>query len=633
MTGSNSLFGPDRKLRRDLSTQQLMFISIGSIIGSGWLFAVLSASAVAGPAVIVSWGIAAVLVISMALNYAETATMLPRTGGVVRYPYLTHGRFFGFLLSWSLLLGGVTTVAIEALGVVQYSSEYAQRWFDVKLVSATGSGVRLTVTGIACAVALMMLFFLINVFGVRFFGRLNQWVTWWKLIIPVLTFILLFFTFKGSNFTSYGGFAPHGGGAVLNAVAVSGIIFAFQGFREGVNFGGEARNPQRAIVVATVGSVVVAAVIYIMLQIAFIGAVNWHSMGLSPGSWSALETGKWASQPLYSALQTSGIALLGAFGSLLLVDAIVSPTGAGWIYMGDGARGIYGMAMQASLPKFFTRVGDRSGVPWAGLLAILIPGCLFLVPFPGWYQLVGYTSSTASLTYLAAGPQVRVLRRTAKDMPRPFVLRGSAVLSPLAFVAASMVVYWAGFEVLRGVVASLFVAIGLYALVQAPAQGRLTPRKGASVGIGFLVCWITLQVFGPLGKNALPFPVFWSACCVLIAVSLAVLWSAMGNEGRKEIASAWWVVALVMALYLLSFYGSYGSAPAILIKFPYDSALAVLLGLAAYSCAVRAGYQTPDLRALRTEHPVGPSPRPMVSHQAVPLEAAFMNVSGTARPE
>ncbi|MFF0190845.1 APC family permease [Streptomyces sp. NPDC005244] len=594
----------DRQLRRELSSQQLMFISIGSMVGSGWMFAVLSAGAVAGPAVIVSWTLAAGLIIAMALNYAETATMLPRTGGIIRYPYLTHGRFFGFMMSWTLILAGVTTVSMEALGVVQYSAGYVERWTGVRLVAADGAGTSLTGPGIACAITMMLFFFALNVVGVRFLGRFNQWITWWKLVIPVLTFTLLFFTFKGSNFTGQGGFAPNGSGAIFNAVAVSGIVFAFQGFREGINFGGEARNPQRAILLATVGSVLVTAVLYVLLQISFIGAIDWESMGLTPGHWSQMTSGAWAGQPLFEALDSSGIALLGAFGSVLLVDAVISPAGSGWLYMGDGARGLYGMAVQRSLPKAFAKVSPRTGVPWLGLVANLVLGCLFFLPFPGWYQLIGFTTATASLTYLAGGPQVPILRRTAPELERPFRLRGSAVMSPLGFLAASMVVYWAGFPVLCGVVASFFVAVALYAGIQAPAHGRIRLRSGLMLGAGFLLVWIPLQVAGPLGRSVLPFPIFWASCAALIGGALLTVWQVSDEQGRQEITAAWWVVALVMALFLLSRYGAYGPQPTAPFPFPYDTLLAAGIGLAAYYWAVRSGYRTPDLAGLRSDAPI-----------------------------
>ncbi|GAA4843094.1 APC family permease [Saccharopolyspora rosea] len=587
----------DAKLRRDLSVQQLLFISVGSIIGSGWLFAVLSAGAVAGPAVIVSWVLAAFLISFLALNYAETGTMLPRSGGVARYPYLTHGGYLGFLLSWSMLLGGVTTVAIEALAVVQYAAGYVATWTGVELTSHGDDASTLTGTGRVVAVVVMLLFFCVNVFGIRFFGRFNQWVSWWKLIVPVLTFVLLFTVFDTSNLTGHGGFAPQGWGAVCNAIAVSGIVFAFQGFREGVNFGGEARHPQRDILIATVGSVAICAVIFVLLQVAFIGALDWGSLGIAPGDWSGLEGSRWADQPLYSALESTGIALLGAFGVFLLVDAAISPAGTGWIYLGDTARTLYGMALHGSMPRAFARIGERSRVPWLGMVGCLVAGCAFFLPFPGWYELIGYTSSTAVITYLAAAPQLQVMRRVAPDAPRPFFLRASKLFSPLGFLAASMILYWSGYEVLQGVVATVLIALPVYALYQGPRQGRVPATGAAWLGAGFAVVWIATQVIGPLGTDSLPFLAFWFSCTAEVVGFTWLLWRISTPEGRREIRSSHWAVALTLVLYLVSYYGAYGTAGAPLLPFPWDSAVAAVLGLIAYHWAVHSGYSTPELRA------------------------------------
>ncbi|MFC7343851.1 APC family permease [Saccharopolyspora griseoalba] len=587
----------DGKLRRDLSVQQLLFISIGSIIGSGWLFAVLSAGAVAGPAVIVSWVLAAVLVSFMALNYAETGSMLPRSGGIARYCYLTHGGYLGFLLSWSMLLGGVTTVAIEALAVVQYSSGYVADWTGLELTAQGEDSSGLTALGRVVAVGAMLVFFVVNIAGIRFFARFNQWVSWWKLIIPVLTFLLLFVTFDGANFTSYGGFAPQGWGAMFNAIAVSGIVFAFQGFREGVNFGGESRNPQRDIFIATVGSVAICAVIYVLLQVAFVGALDWVAAGVSPGNWSALEGSAWANQPLYAALESSGAALLGAFGVFLLIDAVISPAGTGWIYLGDTARTFYGMALHGSLPSVFARVGERSRVPWLGMVACLVVGCAFFLPFPGWYKLIGFTSSTAVVTYLAAAPQLQVMRRAAPNAPRPFFLRGAGVVSPLGFLAASMILYWSGYEVLQGVVASVFVALPLYALYQGPRHGRVPSHVSTWLGAGFLFVWVATQVAGPLGFDTMPFPIFWTLSAVEVVAFTWALRRSCTTEGRREVDAAHWAIALTMALYLLSFYGAYGVADHPVLPFPWDSVVAAVLGLAAYYWAVGSGYVTQQLRA------------------------------------
>ncbi|WP_020497994.1 APC family permease [Sciscionella marina] len=588
----------DAKLRKTLSAQQLLFISIGSIIGSGWLFAVLAAGSVAGPSVIISWVLAAVLVTFMALNYAETGAMLPRSGGIARYPYLTHGGYLGFVLSWSMLLGGITTVSTEALAVVQYAAGYVASWTGIQLTTVGESSASLTTAGRLCAVLLMLIFFAVNVFGIRFFGRFNHWIGWWKLILPILTFILLFFAFHGSNFSAFGGFTPRGSGAIFNAIAVSGIVFAFQGFREGVNFGGESRKPQRDILVATVGSVAICAVIFVLLQVAFIGALDWPDMGLRSGDWAGLKGGHWADQPLYSALNASGIALLGAFGAFLLVDAAISPAGTGWVYMGDTARTLYGMAVHGSVPRVFARISDRFRVPALGLIACLVGGCVFFLPFPGWYMLIGFTSSTAVVTYLAAAPQLQVMRRTAPDAERPFLLRGAAVFSPLGFLAASMILYWSGYSVLQGVVASVLLALPIYAWYQGPRSGRIGRTSGRVIGGVFLLTWIATQVIGPLGTQSLPFWGFWLLGAAELALYTLAMRRACTESGRRELRSGAWVVALLVVLYLLSRFGAYGELTHPPIPFPYDSLVAAALGLAAYYWAVHSGYATRELHEM-----------------------------------
>ena len=163
----------DRKLKKELGFQQLFFVSFGSIIGSGWLFATLTGAAIAGPAAIISWIIGGILVIFIALNYAEVACMMPRSGAVVRYPHLSHGGFLGFLMAWAFLLATVTVTGVEAEAAVQYAASYAT---DMNLTTTSNGVTILTGLGLIFAIFLMIVFFLINFFGVKFFGEFNRWV-------------------------------------------------------------------------------------------------------------------------------------------------------------------------------------------------------------------------------------------------------------------------------------------------------------------------------------------------------------------------------------------------------------------------------------------------------------------------
>lgn len=583
----------DRKLRRELSFQQLLFFNVGGIIGSGWLFAVLAASSIAGPAVVFSWLIGGLLILLVALNYAEIAGAIPRSGAIARYPHLTHGGYTGLILAWSYFLSAVAVPPIEAEGVITYASTY----WKVGLTTTAQHVTILTPLGIVLAVILMIVFFFVNYFGVKLLGRFNQIFTWWKLVIPVLTFILLFFAFRGSNFTKYGGFIPLGVNPVFLAISTGGIVFAYLGFRQGLDYGGEAKDPQHDVPRATIISVILATVVYILLQLSFTGAMDWSKVGVPVGHWSALAHSTWSKGPLYDALSSSGIALLGAFASLLLVDAFISPSGTGWIYLGTTTRVLYGMGMQSYLPRPLTWI-SRYQIPWVALLGSLVVGILFFLPLPSWYLLVGFITGATVLTMITSGITLEVLRRTAGDLQRPFRLRASAILAPAGTVAAVLVVYWSGFTTLTEILAAVFVGLPLYSIFYAPSRAWLSLSAGLVIGLVFLVAWIVTEYLGPMSAHLLPFWLYFALILVEVAGFGLIMWALSDQHGKHTVQSSWWLIFNIFAVYALSFLGQYGPFTKPPIAFPYDTIIAIAIGLVTFYWAVAAGYETEEVRAI-----------------------------------
>ena len=202
---------------------------------------------------------------------------------------------------------------------------------------------------------------------------------------------------------------------------------------------------------------IAAVIIYTLLQLAFTGAVNWASAGVKGGDWTALAASKWGAAPFVNALQASGLAFFVAFAVLLYADAYISPAGTGMVYAGTATRTIYGVAVDGYLPSAFRRVSDRWGVPIVALIASLILSLIFLAPLPSWYLLVGLISSATVLTYIMGGVGILVLRRTASDLHRPFVLKGAAIFAPLGFLSATFIVYWSGTATLNYIVTGVFM--------------------------------------------------------------------------------------------------------------------------------------------------------------------------------
>src|SRR5215212_10672653 len=206
-----------RRLHRDVSTIGLLFVCMGSIIGSGWLFAGLEAAQIAGPAAIISWVLGALIMIILALVHAELGSMYPVAGGSARYPHFSFGSLAGFATGWIVWVGSVTVAPIEVEAALQYLTHYFP-W----LTSTSGGVTVLTTVGIVISVVLMGVFTIINLLGVASLAKSNNAIMVWKVAIPFLAVIvIIILSFHTTNFTSssHGGFAPFGIQAVLSAIA------------------------------------------------------------------------------------------------------------------------------------------------------------------------------------------------------------------------------------------------------------------------------------------------------------------------------------------------------------------------------------------------------------------------------
>src|SRR3989442_481972 len=114
-------------LQRSVGFYGLMFVSLGSIIGSGWLMGALNAAKVAGPASILSWILAACMLALLALTYAELGATYPVAGGAARFPYYSHGPIVGFTAGWASWLQAVFIAPIE--GLTDINSVQNAGWF------------------------------------------------------------------------------------------------------------------------------------------------------------------------------------------------------------------------------------------------------------------------------------------------------------------------------------------------------------------------------------------------------------------------------------------------------------------------------------------------------------------------
>jgi amino acid transporter len=285
----------------------------------------------------------------------------------------------------------------------------------------------------------------------------------------------------------------------------------------------EARDARRDVPRAVLTSLAASAVIYILLQLVFLGAVpgtdlihGWHGVNFSsPYAQLAVAVNlTWLSWVLYA-------------------DAIASPAGSALSFTATTGRESFAMSKNGFLPPAFAVVHGRSGVPRRALLINFALGIAFLLPFGSWQQIVAATSVLGLIAYALPSVSAVVLDRGAAfPGGAPRWIR---YLAPVAFVLASLIIYWAGWHELRIALPILLVGVLVYAYQHwragAPwADARLGLWLVAYLGLVLLMSGIGSRDFE--GTNAIPAP--WDS--VVVAVIALAAWLAGVGAGQRYLA-------------------------------------------------------------------------------------------------
>ena len=529
----------EHHLHRAVGLRALTMISIGSIIGSGWLLGALTAAKVAGAASLVSWILGGIVLALLALVHAELGSTYPVSGGTARFPYLIFGALGGFTGGWMAWIQAVTIAPIEVEATLGYlNSKYP----GLDLLRSNGT---LDSKGFGIGAGLLLIFTIINILGVRWLAQTNTIATYWKIAIPTVTiFALLFTVFRTSNFSAGGGFAPYGFHGMFSALPL-GIVFALEGFEQAIQVGGEAENPQKNIPRAVIGSMLVGTAIYLLLEVAFVGSLN--PANLAHG-WADPIKGVGAYGP-YATLATK--AGLGWLSTLLIIDSVVSPAGTGLVYMGTSSRLCYGLGRNGYFPRTISKVSARH-VPLVAILISFAVGLLTFLPFPSWGGLVALVTSATVLMYAMAPLSLAGLRVSDPDRRRAYRLPAATVLCPLAFIFANCIVYFAGWSNVFWLYVFIVVGFVIFGAYQAaiPA-GRRTAIEWRSAywivpwlaGLG-VISWqgqytsSVTTVFGLTLKPTMNIGQWWDLGLIAI-FSLAIFyWATRSGMPRQKVLRA-----------------------------------------------------------------------------------------------
>ncbi len=411
------------------------FIGIGAIVGSGWLFASYYASKVAGPAAIFSWIIGAVLALFIALLLAEIATMFPITGLFGRLLVVSHNRDMGFVVAISNWAGVLLMIPSEAEATAQYISTVFPSLTPYLFVNQ-----HFTLIGTLVATVLVILYTLANYWGIKSLGKVNNAITVIKIVIPTLAGILFIIAqFEPSHFTqaSTGGFMPFGVSSIFSAIVGCGIFYAFYGFQYIAAFASEFKNASKIIPIALVSSVAICLGIYLLLQASFIGAVP-NSM-LANGGWHGINF----TSPL---AQLAIILGLNFFSVVLYLDACLSPSGTGVVYLGAASRMMAGMAKDKQIPTYFSDTHPVFNFSRRSLLLSSILSIAVMFIFKSWQSIVELVTVFQILACVAVPVALYKLRLSKPNLIRPFRMKFGLTLSVIVFLLMTYLITLAGFK-------------------------------------------------------------------------------------------------------------------------------------------------------------------------------------------
>ena len=403
------------------------------------------------------------IILILALVHAELGGLFPVSGGTSRFPHYAFGSFAGATFGWASYLQAASVAPIEVLAAIQYlsTSHWARNFFRVN-PAAGGAGGTLHGFGYLAAAILLLLFVIINLVGIRFFARINNAITTWKVAIPVVTvLILLIGHFHGSNFGHAGGgfFTSHERDQEHPAHACRpGSSSRCWASSRRCSSAASRPIPDRDLPRAVILSILIGAALYILIQIAFLGALPPNVLHAN-GGWLGLGTsksataGKLAAGPFFTLASIAGISWL---ATVLRIDAVVSPGGTGLMYETASARLSFGLSKNGFVPTAFERP-SAAKVPVFGVIVATLVGALFLLPFPSWAKLVGIVTSASVFMYAGAPVALGALRKQKPDLARTYRLPAAGILSPLAFAGAGWVILFSGWQIYSTLVVALLL--------------------------------------------------------------------------------------------------------------------------------------------------------------------------------
>ncbi|MEZ5046962.1 MAG: amino acid permease [Chitinophagaceae bacterium] len=409
----------EKGLKKTLGSGSLIALGIGAIIGAG-LFSITGTAAAtnAGPAITISFIIAALGCAFAGLCYAEFASMIPIAGSAYTYSYATMGEFIAWIIGWDLVLEYAVGAATVSISWSRYFKKFLEG-FDIhlseKFMSGPWDGGYINLPAV-CIVVLMSL---LLIKGSKESARFNAFIVALKISV-VLIFIILGWSYiRQENYNPYipdnsGVFGEFGFSGIIRAAAI--VFFAYIGFDAVSTAAQETKNPRKSMPIGILGSLAICTVLYILFAHVMTGVANYQSFagkdGIAPVAVAIDHMGKigpdGAIIPDFPWLNRAIIiAILAGYSSVIMV-----------LLMGQ-SRVFFSMSRDGLVPKVFSEIHTKHRTPYRNNLLFMLFVSLFAAFVPG--HVVGEMTSIGTLfAFILVCVGVIVLRKNMPNAPRAF---------------------------------------------------------------------------------------------------------------------------------------------------------------------------------------------------------------------
>jgi len=430
----------DDGLKKVLGPFDLVLMGIGAIVGTGIFVLTGTGALTAGPALMISFIIAALACGFAALCYAEFASAIPVSGSIYTYCYATLGEIVAWMIGWDMLLEyGLATSAVSVGWSGYFQSLLAG--FGLRLpamlTAAPGAVPGVTTLINLPAMLIMLAITAVVAYGVRESTRFNNVMVAIKIGVVLLFIAVGMWHVKPANWQP---FAPFGAAGVFSAAAL--VFFAFIGFDAVTSAAEEVRNPRRDLPIGIIGSLLVCTVLYVAMAAIMTGIVPFQQFA-------------GVDHPVSLALQVAGENWVAGFVDL---GAIVGMTTVILVMTYGQTRIIFAMSRDGLLPERLSTVHPVHATPYFATwtVGIVFATIAAFVPLNVLAELINIGTLSA---FTLISVSVLVLRRTHPDLPRSFRCPGVPVVPLLS--AAFCLFLIAHLQLMTWIAFLIWLALGL----------------------------------------------------------------------------------------------------------------------------------------------------------------------------